>query len=47
MRAYVPDRYGDATAMALREIPAPAATAGSVLIRVHAAGLNPIDYKIR
>jgi ATP/maltotriose-dependent transcriptional regulator MalT len=33
--------------MALREIPAPAAAAGSVLIRVHAAGLNPIDYKIR
>jgi len=33
--------------MALREVPAPAAEAGSVLIRVHAAGLNPADYKTR
>jgi len=27
--------------MTLREVPAPAAAAVSVLIRVHAAGLNP------
>lgn len=47
MRGYALDRYGDATAMTLREVPAPAATAGTVLIRVHAAGLNPIDYKVR
>jgi alcohol dehydrogenase len=33
--------------MTLREVPAPAAAAGLVLIRVHAAGLNPIDYKVR
>jgi len=44
VRGYVLDRYGDATAMALREVPAPAGGAGSVLIRVHAAGLNPVDY---
>jgi hypothetical protein len=47
MRGYVLNHYGDATAMTLRDVPAPAAEAGSVLIRVHAAGLNPIDYKIR
>lgn len=47
MRGYVLDRYGDATAMTLREVPAPAIEAGSLLIRVHAAGLNPLDYKIR
>jgi len=33
--------------MTLRDVPVPAAAAGSVLIRVHAAGLNPVDYKIR
>ena len=46
MRGYVLDRYGDAAAMTLREVPAPAAAAGSVLIRVHAAGLNPIDARV-
>jgi alcohol dehydrogenase len=33
--------------MTLREVYAPAVEAGSLLIRVHAAGLNPLDYKIR
>jgi len=33
--------------MTLREVPAPTVEAGSLLIRVHAAGLNPLDYKIR
>jgi NADPH:quinone reductase-like Zn-dependent oxidoreductase len=33
--------------MSLREIPAPVAGPGLVLVRVHAAGLNPLDYKIR
>ena len=47
MRGYVLHRYGDATAMELREVPIPVAGAGEVLIRVHAAGLNPIDYKTR
>jgi NADPH:quinone reductase-like Zn-dependent oxidoreductase len=47
VRGYVLTRYGDATAMAIREVPVPAAGPGEVLIRVHAAGLNPIDYKIR
>jgi NADPH:quinone reductase-like Zn-dependent oxidoreductase len=47
MQAYVLTRYGDATAMELRDVPNPAAAAGEVLIRVRAAGLNPVDYKIR
>jgi alcohol dehydrogenase len=33
--------------MELREVPIPVVGAGEVLIRVHAAGLNPIDYKTR
>ncbi|MDT5258133.1 MAG: hypothetical protein QOD10_3213 [Mycobacterium sp.] len=47
MQGYVLTRYGGAGAMQLREVPEPTAGAGEVLIRVRAAGLNPIDYKVR
>ncbi|AQW56196.1 NADP-dependent oxidoreductase [Streptomyces violaceusniger] len=40
-------RYGDADAMELRDVPEPAPSSGEVLIRVRAAGLNPVDFKIR
>jgi NADPH:quinone reductase-like Zn-dependent oxidoreductase len=33
--------------MQLRQVPEPTAGAGEVLIRVRAAGLNPVDYKVR
>lgn len=47
MRALVLTRYGGPEAMELREVPQPEPGPGEVLIRVHAAGLNPVDYKIR
>jgi alcohol dehydrogenase len=47
MQAYVMTRYGDANAMEFRDVPEPTADDGDVLIRVRAAGLNPVDYKIR
>lgn len=47
MQAYVMTRYGDASAMELRDVPEPAPSSGEVLIRVRAAGLNPVDFKIR
>jgi alcohol dehydrogenase len=47
MQAYVMTRYGDASAMQLRDVPEPTAGDGEVLIRVRAAGLNPVDYKVR
>jgi len=47
MQAYVLTRYGNASAMELRDVPVPAPNDGEVLIRVRAAGLNPVDYKIR
>ena len=45
MRGFVLRRYGKA--METREVPSPVAGPGEVLIRVHAAGLNSIDYKQR
>ena len=47
MQAYVLTRYGNASAMELRDVREPTAGEGEVLIRVRAAGLNPVDYGIR
>lgn len=47
MRAYVLTRYGGAEAMEFRDVPEPQPGPGEVRIKVAAAGLNPVDYKIR
>lgn len=47
MRALTFTRYGGPEAMELRHVPVPTPGPREVLIRVHAAGLNPIDYKMR
>lgn len=47
MRALVLTRYGGPDAVELRDVPRPQPAAGEVLVRVHAAGLNPVDFKIR
>ncbi|MDC0716460.1 NADP-dependent oxidoreductase [Nannocystis sp. bb15-2] len=47
MRAYVMTRYGGPSSAELREMPVPAPGPGELQIRVHAAGLNPVDFKIR
>ena len=47
MKAFVLDRYGGPDAATLREVPVPSPRAGEVRVRVRAAGLNPVDYKIR
>ena len=47
MRAFVLERYGGPEATALREVPRPRPGPRELLVRVHAAGLNPVDYKIR
>ena len=47
MRAYVMTRYGGPEVMELRDVPAPRPGPGEVLIKVGAAGLNPVDYKMR
>ena len=47
MRALVMTRYGRNDVVELREHAEPVPGPHDVLIDVHAAALNPIDYKIR
>jgi alcohol dehydrogenase len=47
MRALVLSRYGGSECTALAEVPPPSPRAGEILVRVRAAGLNPVDYKTR
>lgn len=47
MRAFLLTKYGGPEATALREVPRPDPGPGEILVRVHAAGLNPVDFKIR
>ena len=47
MRAFLLDGYGAiADHVKLAEVADPVAGAGDVLIELHAASLNPIDFKI-
>src|SRR5262245_39901499 len=47
MRAFVLTRYGGPDATELRDVEPPRTGAGDVVVRVQAAGLNPLDFKIR
>ena len=47
MRAYLLQRYGGPERTELSDLRKPVPRPGQVLIRVRAAGLNPVDYKIR
>lgn len=46
MKAIVHDRYGPVEVLSLREIESPTPGPGEVLIRVHAAGVNPADWHL-
>lgn len=47
MKAIQIRSYGGSDQMKLEEAPSPQAEAGQVLVRIHGAGVNPVDWKIR
>lgn len=47
MKAAQVIKYGDEGAIVIHDVPKPPVTEGKVLIEVYAAGINPIDWKVR
>ncbi len=47
MKAFVVERYGDAGTVRAGDVPDPATGDDDVLVRMHAASVNPLDLKIR
>ncbi len=47
MNAVIFHRYGDADVLQTADVPVPSVGARDVLVRVHAAAVNPVDCKIR
>lgn len=47
MRSILLRDYGGESALQVADVPVPQAGAGQVLVRVRAAGINPLDWKIR
>jgi alcohol dehydrogenase len=47
MKAFILDHYGKNDSVRIGEMPDPEVQENDVLVQVHAAGVNPLDYKIR
>src|SRR5213594_315919 len=47
MKAFIVDRYGSADRVRASEVPDPEMREDDALIEIHAAGVNPLDSKIR
>ncbi|WP_137234872.1 NADP-dependent oxidoreductase [Streptomyces sp. BPSDS2] len=47
MKAFLIERYGDKAGVRAGEVPDPAVGADDVLVKIHAASVNPLDLKLR
>ncbi len=47
MKAYIINRYGEKESLQLAELPMPEISASQVLVEIHAAGINPLDLRLR
>jgi NADPH:quinone reductase-like Zn-dependent oxidoreductase len=47
MKGFAIDRYGGPEALTLRDLPEPEPGPGDLLLEIHAASVNPVDFKIR
>ncbi len=47
MKALVIKKYGAPEELILEDVPQPVCKPADALVKVHAAGINPVDYKIR
>ena len=47
MKAFILDRYGNKEGVRIGEMPEPELRDDDVLVQIHAAGVNPLDSKIR
>ncbi|MFI7005467.1 NADP-dependent oxidoreductase [Streptomyces sp. NPDC050145] len=47
MRAFMVEKYGDQAGVRAAEVSDPQVGADDVLVRIHAAGVNPLDLRIR
>jgi NADPH:quinone reductase-like Zn-dependent oxidoreductase len=47
MKAFMVEKYGGQAGMRAAEIPDPQVGADDVLVKIHAAGVNPLDLRIR
>ncbi|MEV0142285.1 MULTISPECIES: NADP-dependent oxidoreductase [Streptomyces] len=47
MKAFVVEKYGGPAGMRAAELPDPRVGADDVLVKIHAAGVNPLDLRIR
>ncbi|MGW2259905.1 NADP-dependent oxidoreductase [Streptomyces sp. NPDC001780] len=47
MKAFMVEKYGGQAGMRAAELPAPQVGADDVLVKIHAAGVNPLDLRIR
>ncbi|MFE9835506.1 NADP-dependent oxidoreductase [Streptomyces sp. NPDC005551] len=47
MKAFTVEKYGDQAGMRAADVPDPQVGSEDVLVKVHAAGINPLDIRIR